>query len=258
MGAQEFYLPAERGTVTDRGDAVAAEQLALARHSDGLLEVLQVLCREVVGSLRVIRGAGVTVRFRGSPFTVAQTASWVRVLQERECEGRGGPGLRALFTGRVVTANRRDLLTRWPALAPAAQDAGVRAVHAEPVRVGHRPVGVLTLYSTDVDLIDPRPERLAPVRDLLAAALTGYCSAHPHEDHAIRLHRELHNRQLLRQAIGILIDRNGISEDRARCLLYEHAHDRRVTPSTAARAVIRQHVSAGHRLPGFTLTDGPG
>jgi hypothetical protein len=89
------------------------------QHPDGLLQVLQGLCRQVVGSLRVVQGAGVTVRFRGSPFTVAQTASWVRGLQKRECEGRGGPGLRALHTQRVVTANQRDLLTRWPPLAQA-------------------------------------------------------------------------------------------------------------------------------------------
>jgi hypothetical protein len=188
---------------------------------------------------------------------VAHTASWVRVLQEREYQGRDGPGLRALHTQRVVTSDRRDLLTRWPALAPAVEDAGVLAVHAEPLPVQHKPVGVLTLYSTDFDLLDPRPERLAPVRDLLTAALTGYCTAHPHEDHAIRLHRELHNRQLRGQAIGILIARHGISEERARRMLYEKARDGQVTPCTAARAVVRHHLSAGHPPPGFALTDGP-
>jgi transcriptional regulator with GAF, ATPase, and Fis domain len=250
MKSQVFSLPAGRTTVTDLGDGVGAEQSAArVQHPDGLLQVLQVLCRQVVGSLRVVQGAGVTLRFRGSPFTVAHTASWVRVLQEREFEGRDGPGLRALHTQRVVTANQRDLLTRWPPLAQATQDAGVRAVHAVPLPVQQQPVGVLTLYSTDCDVVDPRPERLAPVRDLLTAALTGYCTAHPHEDHAFRLHRELHNRQLLDQAIGILITRHGISEDHARRMLDKHTHDRHLTPSTAARAVVRQHLSAGHSPP---------
>jgi hypothetical protein len=220
--------------------------------------VLQSLCSYAVTSLPVVQLAGVTVQFRGAPFMVAQTASWVRVMQEREFEGRAGPGLRALHTRRVVTADRRELVTRWPGLAQATKDCGVRAVHAEPLPVNHQPVGVLILFSTDFDVLDPRLERLVPVRDLLSAALTGYCTAHPHEDHAIRLRRALHDRQLLRQAIGILIARHGISEDRAGRMLFENARAGHVTPSTAARSIIRQHVSAGHPPPGFALTGGPG
>jgi len=258
METQEFSLPAGPTTVINLVDGVSVEQFAArVQHPRDLLHVLQVFCRQVVGSFRVIQGAGVTVRFRGSPFTVAQTASWVRVLQESEFEGRDGPGLRALHTQRVVTSDRGELLTRWPALAQVMEDAGVRAAHAEPLLVHHRPVGVLTLYSTDFDFLDLGPERLIPVRDLLTAALTGYCTTHPHEDHAIRLHRELHNRQLLGQAIGVLVARHGISEERARRMLYEKARDGQVTPCTAARAVVRHHFSAGHPPPRFALTDGP-
>ena len=156
-----------------------------------------------------------------------------------------------------MTAARQDLLTRWPALTRATKDTGVRAVHAEPLAVHQQPVGVLILYSTDFDVVDPSPERLGRARDLLTAAVTVYCTAHPHEDHAIRLHRALHHRELLEQAIGIIIARHGISEDRARRMLHEHARDRHFTPGTAARAVIRQHLSTGHPSPGFPLTDGP-
>ena len=137
-------------------------------------------------------------------------------------------------------------------MAGAAQtvtDCQVRAVHAEPVPVNNQPVGVLTLYSTTHTLIDPQPERLTAIQDLLTTALTGYCAAHPHEDHTIRLHRALHNRQLLERAIGILMTRHQVSEDLARQLLTQHSADEHIRPSTAARAVIRQHLSAGDAAP---------
>jgi hypothetical protein len=185
----------------------------------------------------VVQAAAVTVQFRGSPVTLAQTSSsWMRKLREREDEQRDGPGLRALHSRRVVTASRGELLTRSPALTEAAADVGVRAVHAEPLPVGHQPVGVLTLYSTDFDVIDLPPGRFTAVRELLTDALTRYCTAHPHEDHAIRLHRELHHRQLLGHAAGILMARHAITEDRARQLLQKHA-DAQVTLSTAARSL---------------------
>jgi hypothetical protein len=88
-----------------------------------------------------------------------------------------------------------------------------------PAVGGHYPLRVLwaatghLVYSTDFDVVDLSPGRLARARDLLIAGLTGYCTAHSHEDYAVRLRRAPHHRQLLEHAIGILIARLGISED---------------------------------------------
>jgi len=145
----------------------------------------------------------------------------------------------------VITCDGADLSDRWPWLSDAVGDARVRAVRAEPMPVGTEPVAVLTLYSTTQTVIDPLPERLTATKDLLTAALTRYCAAHPHEDHTIRLHRALHNRQLFDRAIEILMTRHQVSEELARQLLTRHSADEHISPSTAARAVIRQHLSAG-------------
>jgi len=211
-----------------------------AQHPDGLLHLVQVMCREIVQSRRTVQGAAVAVQLRGSPFTVAHTAPWVQTLIDSEYQHRTGPGLHALRTRKVVTATRGDLLARWPAPAEPAADAGVRAVHAEPLPIPGQPGGVLTLYSTDFDLIDLPPGRLTPVRELLTAALTSYCDTHPHENHAIRLQRQLQQRQIQGQAIGILMVRHGVSETRARQILQNQASAGQVTEITAARALIRE------------------
>jgi hypothetical protein len=214
-----------------------------------LLDVLGWLCRHAVQSLPAVQGAGVTVRFRGAPLVAAWTAPWVRVLDAHQCADRDGPGLRALHTQRVVACGRQEIRAGWPALADPVDDARIRAVHAAPFPVNNQPLGVLTLYSTTRTVIDPPPGRLTPVRRQLTAALTGYCAAHPHEDHTIRLQRELHHRQLLRQAIDVLMHRHQISADLARQMLTEQAADGKTITGTTARAVIRQHLSAGHALP---------
>jgi hypothetical protein len=246
MQAQQFSLLIEQSGATDLPAGLTPEKFgALAQHPDGLLEVLPWLCRQATGSVPAAQGAGVVVQFRGGPMPLAWTSPWVRMLDDQQCQHRDGPGLRALLTQQVVTCGRADLRARWPALAEAVTDARIRAVHAEPLPVNHQPVGVLTLYSTTHTTVDPVPERLTAVKALLIAALNGYCAAHPHEDHTIRLHRALQDRQLLERAIGILMTRHQVSEDLAREMLTQHSADEHVRPGTAARAVIRQHLSAG-------------
>jgi hypothetical protein len=211
------------------------------RPADGLLVMLQQVCEQAVQSLPVVQGAGVIVRFHGVPFAAAQTAPWVRDLDEGECEYGAGPGLLALHSQGAVSVSRGQRLARWPVLARAAKHTGALAVHAEPLLVDRRPIGVLTLYSTMVAVIDPAPGWLHPVTDALTAVLAGYCAAHPHEDHAVRLRRALHNRDLIGHAIGILMIRHGVNADQARHLLTAQASKRNTTPTTIARAIIRRH-----------------
>ena len=55
MKAQNLSFPAVPTTVIDVVDGVSAEQFtAWVQDPDGLLEVLRVVCRQVVGSLRVV------------------------------------------------------------------------------------------------------------------------------------------------------------------------------------------------------------
>jgi hypothetical protein len=240
--AQQFSLFTDDTRPIQLLCVMSPEQLRAVQHPAGLLAVLYSLCRHAVQSLPAVHGAGVLMRFRGRSSPVAWTAPWVRVLDDHQCADRDGPGLRAMHTQRGVASGRQDMRARWPALADAVDDARIRSVHAAPFPVNIHAGGVLTLYSTTRAVIDPPPERLTVIKNLLTAALTAYCAAHPHEDHTIRLHRELHNRQLLGQAIDVLIGRHQVSADRARQMLTEQATDRKTTTSTAARAVIRQHL----------------
>ena len=249
--SDSFFLPRDRPAAGDLPSAMDPAQVgAWAQHPDGLLKVLQPWCRQLVQSLRVVQGAGVVVQFRGAAFPLVWTAPWVRELADNESEYRDGPCLRALHRQQVVACKQTELLARWPTLGAATTQAGVRAVHAEPLPVNDRPVGVLTLYSTTSTVIDPSRERLSPVRDLFTAALTAYCLAHPHEDHTVRLHRELHNQQLLGHAVGILMARHGATEELARRMLTAPGTDGQPTTSTTARALIRKHLAASHPPPG--------
>ena len=229
---------------------MSPEQLRAVQQSDGLLDVLGWLCRHAVQSLPAVQGAGVTVRFRGGPLPVAWTAPWVRVLDDHQCADRDGPACGRCTHNECWPAAGRKYGPsgrHWPTPSTTSESGWSTPNHSRSTtsRWGCSP----TLYSTTRAVIDPPPERLTPVRRQLTAALTGYCTAHPHEDHTIRLHRALHHRQLLRQAIDVLMRRHHVSADLARQMLIEQAADANTTTGTTARALIRQHLSVGHSLP---------
>lgn len=212
-----------------------------------LLQGLDALIGKVALTLRAVRGVSVTVQFRGGPILLVHTNSGAQVFAEQELLHRDGPGLRSLRTRRAVQAGRGDLEACWPALAEFADDAGFRAVHAEPLRVRPHHSGVLTLYSADRDLIDPPASMLHPLRDSVCATLIDYCAANPHQDHAGRLKRELHNRELRGYATGILMARHHLSQEQAVRLLQERATAGNNQVNATARAVIREHLAGTPR-----------
>jgi hypothetical protein len=67
-----------------------------------------------------------------------------------------GPTVEALHgeTTLVPDLNAANSMDRWPAFAPAATDAGVRAVFAVPLRVGAIRLGVMDLYRAAPGALD--------------------------------------------------------------------------------------------------------
>jgi hypothetical protein len=58
-----------------------------------------------------------------------------------------GPGLEAVESGvPVLVPDLAEAASRWPAFTPAAEDLGVHAVFAFPLRIGAISVGVLTAH----------------------------------------------------------------------------------------------------------------
>lgn len=204
-----------------------------------VLEELHVLVQKLVVTLPAVHGVSVMVQFRGGPFTVAHTSPWARRFADQELCQRDGPSLRSLRTRQVVQVLRAELLARWPALTDAVDDIGIRAVHAEPLPLPQYRSGALALYGTGRGILDPPPGLLQPIRDSVLQALSGYCATHPHQDHAVRLHRELLDRQLRGQAVGILMARHRLTREQAGRLLQEQATARQATVTTTARALVR-------------------
>lgn len=140
------------------------------------------LCNACVSGLDGVRGGGVTVMApNAQQVRYASDPVGARVEQLQFLLGEGPCRDAYAQAGPVLAGDLRSPVWQehWPAFAPAAVLAGVRAVFALPLRVGPARVGVLDLYRdtagglSDQTLADALDLADALTELLLAEVLTG-------------------------------------------------------------------------------------
>jgi hypothetical protein len=99
--------------------------------------------------------------------------------------------------------------TRWPKYTARLQELGLRSVLACELPLTGQPEGVLTLYSARRHAFGDAAELVVPVFAARASiALT-------HADRVLNLRRAIGTRQVIGEAVGILMERHRINADDA-------------------------------------------
>jgi hypothetical protein len=201
-------------------------------------------CNAAIMATGVDSGA-VTVIVNGARETV-YASDGASELEELALVLGEGPCVDAYASGPVLVADltASECLTRWPGFAPAAAEAGCRAVFALPLQVGGINLGVLDLYRAQAGELDR--ERVADalgLADTVCALLLD--GAHGddlgnRQPEQTRLqHPEVH------QATGMIIVQLGVTAAVAliRLRAYAYAHDRRL--HEVARDVVARRLHFG-------------
>lgn len=122
----------------------------LRRHrtGEGLVGALEGLCRAMAEDLALVGAVVTLVPSIGAHAIPAASSRAARQVEEAQFGVGEGPTRDAFTARRPVLVAELDVvgLLRWPAWAPAALAAGVRAVYAFPLHVGASIFGVLTAY----------------------------------------------------------------------------------------------------------------
>jgi GAF domain-containing protein len=192
-----------------------------------------------------VTSAAVAVVLSATPReTIHVTDRLASDLEELSLTLGEGPGVDALTDGPVLVADlmTQDCSARWPAFAPAAVQAGARAVFVFPMQVGAILLGVMSLYRA-------RPGELAS-EQLADALLLADTACALLLDAAAPDHPAMDGRQLeqvgphhpeVHQATGMIIVQLGVSAAvaLARLRAYAYAYDRRLR-DVAADVVARR------------------
>jgi GAF domain-containing protein len=186
-------------------------------------------------------GAGVTVVLGGRLDTAVATDGLARELADVQRTLGEGPCIDAVAgQGLVVSA---DLSTeeRWPGYVARARRSGLRSQLAIQLHDEERVLGVLNLYSTTGDLSHHETIRIAELFAVHAgiALMTA--------QHREQMNDALASRKVIGQAIGLVMERYQIDDQRAFEFLVRISQSSNVKIRDVAQEMVNQAVDRGGR-----------
>ena len=190
---------------------------------DGALRLAVTLAHAVVGGAD---GVSVSLRRLGKLSTVAATDETISHMDANQYETGEGPCVDASTEGHWFHAASLDDETRWPAFTPRALSLGIRSILSSPLRVQDRPVGALNIYSrTPLAFTQSGQEMAALFATETSSILKGIETEVGDEHLSLRLRGALRTREVIAQAQGVLMERDGMAERAAYAALRRSSLD---------------------------------
>jgi len=200
----------------DRSLARAAADRARRDVLYAALNLVVVLARAtVVGA----DGVSVSLAGEGRLITVASSDDTVEAMDADQYVTGEGPCLTAAAEGRRIQVESVDAETRWPAFTPRARKRGINAILSNPLRAGTRPMGALNIYSHTPCAFGRDGRELATLFAEQASIVLTHAGDDLAEEKGGRLSHALQMREVIAQAQGALMEREGIAADEAFSLL---------------------------------------
>jgi GAF domain-containing protein len=219
--------------------AVALTEAAKAINGHRTLEeTLDAIAQAALRSVPGFNHVGISITHRdGKIETMAGTDQFVWDIDDLQYRLGEGPCVDSIRREPVVVLEHVRHEQRWPRYIPRAVAAGLRAQLGLRLYTDEETLGGLNLYSTESATIDPDALQVAELFASHAAIALGRAQ-HEHQ-----LNEALMSRKVIGQAIGIVMERYQISEDRAFHFLVRASS----TSNTKLRAVAQEVVDSSNR-----------
>lgn len=180
--------------------------------------------------------ASVTVGDRRRARTLAATSPVAARCDALQYELREGPCIEALFDNEWYRSGDVAADPRWPRWGPRAAEEGVASLLAVRLAVGEASVGALNLYSSHRDGFADRD-----TLDLIFLYALHAAASLATVREISGLRTAMHHRHTIGVAQGILMQRYGISVERAFEILRRYSSTQNVKLREIAAYVIEHH-----------------
>jgi len=202
--------------------------------------ILKVLVRRCV-ELLPVSAAGLLLEDRAGHLTVvASSSEETRLLETFQLQNREGPCLDTVTTGGIVVSGDLDEdASRWPAFAPVALAAGIRAVTALPLRPRETTIGGLDLFLAEPGHLAPSQVKLAQaLAHVVSVGILQWRSSDETRRVAQQLQHALDSRVSIEQAKGVLAERHGLTMQGAFDRMRVHAREYNTKLTVVAQAIL--------------------
>jgi transcriptional regulator with GAF, ATPase, and Fis domain len=230
--AQHF---GQGGFVNDRFD-IADAMAKVARTLEAptsleetLFEITHVARDTVPG----VSAAGISILHRNGPIeTVAATDQLVHDVDALQYEFGEGPCVDAIKAQHYLVVDDMAEEERWPKYAPRALEHGVRSQMGFQLSIDNERLGALNLYAMEPNAFD---EEARHIGGLFATHASMAMGAARKEQ---QLNTALDNRKMIGQAIGLLMCKYELDEDRAFRFLLRVSQSGNIKLREVAREVV--------------------
>ncbi|GAA1672604.1 GAF and ANTAR domain-containing protein [Fodinicola feengrottensis] len=203
-----------------------------------VLDYLRMLTERCVELLDV-SAAGVVLSDRHGKLQVAAASSEnAQLLELFAVQAHEGPCVECIRTGQpVVSHDLQADKNRWPRFTAAALVTGFHASHAVPMRLRRDVIGVLAMFKTEPNGVDPLSSDLAQaLADVATIGILQERAISRGDLIAGQLQAALTSRISIEQAKGILAERGNLDMEQAFRALrgYARRNNRRLTELAVA------------------------
>jgi GAF domain-containing protein len=202
----------------------------------GIDERLNAIVRAAPSTVPGFDEASVSLGYRGGPVnTRAGSSDLVEALDLNQYQAEEGPCFEAFTRLDVTTVPSVRHEQRWPTYIARAREAGVVAQMGVPLGGdGGKVRGSLNLYSTTGEGIDPEALGIATMFATHVTLALGWARTEE------QLNEALTTRKSIGQAIGIVMERYQINDDKAFDFLTRVSSTSNVKLRDVARELITQ------------------
>ncbi|MDX6647386.1 MAG: hypothetical protein QOK40_3113 [Miltoncostaeaceae bacterium] len=192
-----------------------------------------------------VDGVGILLADAGQDLRhVASTDPSAQALEEAQELTGEGPCVDSYVEGRTVHTPdlRRD--ERWPKLARAVANDGVRAVLGVPIRMKGLPIGTLNAYAREDHPWDQSEIDAIEALNRVLESQLAFSAARFQSDELVRqLEQALEQRVAIDRAIGVLMERERLDARGAFNHLRRRARDERRRADEVAREILSRSPS---------------
>lgn len=195
-------------------------------------------------------GASITLSRDGTLTTAAASDETICGMDADQYATGQGPCVSAATDGHHIYVESLDTESRWPQFIPRAKERGINSIMSMPLLTRGRPLGALNIYSTMVGAFGEPEQRLAArcaqqASDFLASATVDVSP----EEMTGRIREALQVRQAVTLAVGVVMDREGVSVDDAYAILLQAAHQQAIPLREHAHKIVASTERAVLRGP---------
>lgn len=213
---------------------------SLLESDDALQKTLQTIVDLSVGTLPGCDAAGVTLRIKGKDRTAAASDSFTLAIDNIQYEQGEGPCVHALENDEIVRIEDISQESRWPDFTREAAEQRLRSSLSHPLRQNGT-IGALNLYSKTERAFDAREMAVSEIFAKQASvALQNARTYTAARELAGQLNEALQSRDVIGQAKGILMEREGISDQEAFDMLRNASQTANVKLREIAERVVQE------------------